>query len=126
PPFPYTTLFRSRPASLGSGTAFPVSTDHAAAPSSPVRAIGPTVSKLGTSGKTPSVETAPRRGFSPTVSQHALGSRIEHPVSVPRPRSQSPAASAAALPLEEPPVVLPGRHGFRTVPYHGFCPVTDH
>ena len=40
--------------------------------------------------------------------QAADGSRIEQPVSVPMPRSTSPAASAAAFPADEPPVVLPG------------------
>ena len=88
------------------------------------RAIGPTVSRDGTSGKTPSVETFLQRVFSPTVSQHADGRRMEQPVSVPIPSSQSPAASAAALPLDEPPVVRPGRTGFLTVPYHWLWPVT--
>ena len=37
-----------------------------------------------------------------------------------------PAASAAALPPEEPPVVRPGSRGFWTVPYHGFWLVTPH
>ena len=39
----------------GSGTGVPVSTACASAQSATVRAIGPTVSKVGTSGKTPSV-----------------------------------------------------------------------
>ena len=56
--------------------------------------------------------------------QQAAGRRIEQPVSVARPRSQRPAASAAALPPDEPPVVLPGCAGFCTVPYHGFWLVT--
>ena len=73
-----------------------------------VVAIGPTVSKLGQSGKTPSIGIRPQLGFRPTRPQHAAGSRIEQPVSVPRPMSQSPAASAAALPPDEPPVVRPG------------------
>src|SRR5919197_1145473 len=109
-----------RPASRGAGTASPASTAHAAATAATVRAIGPTVSKLGQSGKTPSVETRPQLGFRPTTPQHAAGSRTEPPVSVPRPRSQSPAASAAALPPDEPPAIRPGRAGFWTVPYHGF------
>ena len=86
----------------------------------PMRAMGPTVSKEGQSGNTPSSGTRPQRGFSPTISHAAAGSRIEQPVSVPIPRSQRPAASAAAFPLDEPPVVLPGRRGLCTVPYHGF------
>src|SRR4029077_17773661 len=87
-------------------------------------AIGPTVSSVGQSGKTPSIAIDPQRGFSPTMPQQAEGSRIEQPVSVPRARSQKPAATAAALPLLEPPVVLPGSAGLWTVPYHGFWPTT--
>ncbi len=86
--------------------------------------MGPTVSSVGQSGKTPSVGISPHRGLSPTTSQAAEGSRIEQPVSVPRARSQSPAASAAALPLDEPPVVRPGWTGLCTVPYHWFVPST--
>ena len=67
---------------------------------------------------------APQLGFSPTSPQQAAGRRIEQPVSVARPRSQRPAASAAALPPDEPPVVLPGCAGFCTVPYQGFWLVT--
>ena len=112
------------PSSRGSGTGSPVSTDQASATSATVRAIGPTVSKLGQSGKTPSTGIRPQLGFSPTTPQQDAGSRIEQPVSVPRPRSQRPSASAAALPPDEPPVVRPGRSGFCTVPYHGFWLVT--
>src|SRR3954447_4363304 len=68
----------------------------------------------------------PHDGFRPTTPQHAAGSRIEQPVSVARPRSARPAATAAALPPDEPPVVRPGWVGFCTVPYHGFWLVTPH
>ena len=51
---------------------------------------------------------------------------MEQPVSVPIPRSTSPAASAAALPADEPPVVFPGWRGLCTVPYHGLAPRTPH
>ena len=50
--------------------------------------------------------------------------RIEPPVSEPSAMSQSPAASAAPLPLDEPPVVLPGCAGLWQVPYHSFWPIT--
>ena len=56
----------------------------------------------------PSSGISPHCGFSPTVPHAAEGSRIEQPVSEPMPRSASPPASAAALPDDEPPVVLPG------------------
>ena len=46
--------------------------------------------------------------------------RIEPPVSDPSASSQRPAASAAPLPLDEPPVVLPGCAGLWHVPCHGF------
>src|SRR5258706_15424559 len=68
----------------------------------------------------------PHADFKPTRSQHAEGSRIEQPVSVPSPMSHMPAAGAAALPPDEPPVVRPGCAGLRTVPYHGFWLVTPH
>ena len=108
------------PASRGSGSGRPASADHAAATSATVRAIGPTVSNDGQSGKTPSVGIAPQRVFRPTIPQHAAGSRTEHPVSVPSARSHMSAASAAAFPPLEPPAVRPAWTGFRTVPYHGF------
>src|SRR5439155_26593647 len=114
------------PVRRGSGTLFPDSADHASATSATAMPMGPTVSRVGQRGKMPAIGSDPQRGFRPTTSQHAEGSRIEHPVSVPSARSQRPAASAAALPLDDPPVVRPGRTGFRTVPYHGLWPVTFH
>ena len=45
------------PSSRGSGTARPASTDQRSATSSTLRPIGPTVSSVGTSGKTPSIGT---------------------------------------------------------------------
>jgi hypothetical protein len=74
------------------------------------------VSKLRASGKTPSVDTAPSRGLSPTTPQAAAGIRIEPPVSVPRASGTSPAASAAALPALEPPAIRSGRRGLTTSP----------
>ena len=112
------------PSSRGSGTGRPASTDQSRATSSTVRAIGPTVSSVGTSGKTPSSGSWPQRGFRPTVPQAADGSLIEQPVSDPSPRSTSPAASAAAFPADEPPVVFPGWSGLCTAPYHGLTPST--
>ena len=113
-----------RPARPGSGSCRPDSTDHSAATSATERPSGPTVSNEGQSGNTPSIGTLPCRVLSPTISQAAAGSLTEQPVSVPIPRSHSPPAIAAALPLEEPPVVRPGRTGLCTVPYHSFVPST--
>ena len=127
-PSPMAGAVRSKPtvspSSRGSGTGRAASTDQNRATSSTLRPIGPTVSNDGQSGKTPVVGTSPSRVFSPTVSHAAEGRRIEQPVSVPMPRSQRPAASAAALPLEEPPVVLPGCVGLWHVPYHWLAPST--
>ena len=47
------------------------------------RAMGPTVSKLGDSGQTPSKEIRPQVVFSPAVPQHADGMRTDPPVSLP-------------------------------------------
>ena len=94
------------------------------ATSSTLRAIGPTVSSVGTSGKTPSFGIRPHCDLSPTTSQAADGRRIEQPVSEPSASSQSPAASAAAEPDDEPPVVFPGCAGLWHVPYHSLWPRT--
>jgi hypothetical protein len=81
-----------------------------------VRAIGPGVSKLGQSGNIPAVDSAPRRGFIPPTSQHEAGIRTEPPVSLPSASGATPAASAAALPLLEPPAIRPGRRGLPQSP----------
>ena len=47
------------------------------------RAIGPTVSKLGERGQTPSREIRPHVVFRPAVPQQAEGIRTEPPVSLP-------------------------------------------
>ena len=112
------------PSRRGSGTARAESADQSSATSATERPIGPTVSSEGQSGKTPSSGISPHCDLRPTVPQAADGSRIEQPVSVPMPRSTRPAARAAALPDEEPPVVLPGQAGLCTVPYQGFAPST--
>ena len=94
------------------------------ATSSTERAIGPTVSSVGTSGNAPSVGISPHWDLRPTTSHAAAGSRIEQPVSEPSARSHNPAASAAAEPLEDPPVVSPARTGLWQVPYHALSPRT--
>ncbi len=66
-------------------------------------AIGPTVSRDGASGSTPSSGTRPRLVFSPATPQQAAGIRIEPPVSLPKATSASPAPTATAEPLDEPP-----------------------
>ncbi len=71
--------------------------------SATVLAIGETVSNEGARGKVPASESLPKLGLNPTVAQQANGIRPDPPVSVPKAKTASPAASPAAL----PPLVLP-------------------
>ena len=52
----------------------------------------------------------------PTMPQSAAGWRIEPPVSVPSAQGASPAATAAALPPEEPPGTRSRSHGLSDGP----------
>ncbi len=47
----------------------------------------------------------PKVGFSPTTPHKLAGMRMLPPVSVPRAARHMPLATAAALPLEEPPLM---------------------
>src|SRR3984885_15327650 len=87
-------------------------------------AIGPTVSMLGVSGRTPSSGMRPQVVFSPQIPQQAAGIRIDPPVSVPYATSASPVATATADPLDDPPGASEGSSGFSGVPNHGLIPVT--
>ena len=78
--------------------------------------MGPAVSKLGASGKTPSVDTRPHVGLNPTTPQQAAGSRIDPALSLPRAASHSPAASAAAEPPLDPPGMRERSSGLTTSP----------
>ena len=85
------------------------STSIIAVQSPTVRAIGPTWSQLGASGKQPSSETRPYVGLKPTIPQHAAGMRIEPPESVPsavsatrlRARRRTPARAAGDPPFAQ-------------------------
>jgi hypothetical protein len=57
--------------------------------------------------------------LNPATPQHAAGIRIEPPESVPSAASASPAASAAADPLLDPPASRASSSGLRTVPKCG-------
>src|SRR5580693_8029408 len=94
----------------------------AAATSAP---SGPTVSRDSASGYTPSTGTRPQVVFRPTTPQQAAGIRTEPPVSVPRPTSAPPVATATAEPLDEPPGRRRGSSGFGGVPDHAFVPAAD-
>src|SRR4051812_40732000 len=84
--------------------------------SSTLRAIGPTWSNDGASGKQPAVGTNPNVGLNPTTPQHAAGARIDPAVSEPSAASATPAASAAAEPPLDPPAIRPAAIGLGTVP----------
>ncbi len=72
-----------------SDTAWPATLNPGSSSSIPVtrpatvRAMGPTVSKLGASGQTPSSGMRPQVVFRPVVPQQAAGIRTEPPVSLP-------------------------------------------
>ncbi len=74
----------------------------------------PTWSSDGDSGQTPSVAIRPRVGLKPMSPVQAAGMRTLPPVSVPSATSASPAATAAALPPDDPPTVRAGAAGFST------------
>ena len=114
------------PASRGSGTRRAREhRPHRARRRRRVVAIGPTVSKLGQSGKTPSTGIRPQLGLRPTTPQHdgrqadrAAGVGADAEVAEARGERRRVAARRAA-----------GRaardaRGFCTVPYHGFWLVT--
>ena len=80
------------------------------------RVSQPTVSKLGESGSTPSVETKPCVVRSPQRPWYDAGTRMDPPVSVPSPIEAWPRATADAGPLDEPPGIPPTTAGFGGVP----------
>ncbi len=99
----------------------PVSTASSRARSATETAIGPTVSLVWLMGSTPAVgylrpaPLVPTDGRKPAIPHSAAGIRIEPEVSVPSPAPTIPAAIAAAVPPDEPPVIRPGSCGFRAV-----------
>ncbi len=62
------------------------------------------------------VDTRPRVGFSPKRPHDADGMRIEPPPSPPMPTATIPAATATAVPPDEPPGVRVGSQGLRVRP----------
>ena len=60
--------------------------------------------------------TRPKLGLSPTLPQNAAGMRTDPAPSVPTLSGPSPAATAAAVPPDEPPGVFVGSHGLRVMP----------
>ena len=77
------------------------------------RAIGPALSYDHESTMPPYRLTRPYVGRMPVTPQKADGHRMDPHVSVPMPKPTRPAATAAPVPLEEPPVHRSRFHGFR-------------
>ena len=86
-------------------------------------AIGPTVSRPGDSGRTPLVGMRPHVVLRPAMPQQAAGMRIDPPVSVPKAMSASPAATAVAEPLDDPPGTRRGSSGLTGVPNAPLTPL---
>ena len=63
--------------------------------------------------------TRPKLGFRPKLPQNAAGMRTLPAPSVPTDSGPMPAATAAAVPPDEPPGVLLGSHGLRVMPVSG-------
>ncbi len=80
------------------------------------RANQPVVSEVGACGSIPVTSIRPCVGRMPYSPQKLAGTRTEPPVSVPSAVSQSPAATAAAEPEDEPPGTRPGALTFTGVP----------
>src|SRR5690606_37347432 len=104
-----------RLAVLGSAGSWPAMACRTSAQSRTVRVNGPTVSRLCATGTQPSWLTRPYVGRSPAIPQYPAGTRIEPPVSVPRPARTRPAATAAAVALLEPPGIRSRFQGLRVI-----------
>src|SRR5439155_2206912 len=85
--------------------------------SSAVIASGPGQSMDGARGIMPSVGSCPVVGLRPYVPHIDAGIRIEPPVSDPRAQGTMPAATAAAEPPLDPPVIRAGSHGLQVRPH---------
>src|SRR5688572_5351936 len=91
--------------------------------SSTVRANTPVVSRTWEIGATPPRGQRPVVGLKPTTPHNDAGTRIEPIVSPPKAAGTMPAATAAADPLEDPPLTRLGARGFFTWPYGLLSPV---
>ena len=82
--------------------------------SATVAAMKPGVSRVVEIGTMPSAGYRPIVGRSPATPVTAAGTRTEPPVSVPSPAGTAPAATSAAVPLDEPPANRSVSYGLRT------------
>ena len=99
-----------------SSGSWPASTSYSSAASATLRARGPIWSSELANAISPYRLTAPYVGFMPTSPHRAAGWRIEPPVSEPMPSAANPAATAAALPPDDPPGTREGSCGLRLGP----------
>src|SRR5215471_7920738 len=81
-----------------------------------VLVIGPRWSSVFSIGKAPVYGTRPCVGLCPTTPQYDAGILTEPPWSPPSATSTAPAATRAALPLDDPPAVREWSQGLRTGP----------
>ena len=79
-------------------------------------AIGPVTDRVGQPRKPGSFGTSPKVGLRPNVPQKADGMRIDPPPSVPTASGTMPAATDAAAPPLDPPVVRERSCGLRVTP----------
>src|SRR6267143_6725333 len=113
--FPYTTLFRSAPASAPSKIAASVTVRH----------IGPAVSWLCEIGMMPAPLISPSVGLTPTSEQADEGQTIEPSVSVPTPTAARLAAMAAPVPELDPQGLRSSAYGFLHCPPRPLQPLDD-
>src|ERR1700681_1839844 len=101
-------------------------TSSISAASATVRAIGPVcASDAHDGGENPGdLGTRPKVGFTPTTPQNEDGTRIEPTPSVPTASGPHPAATAAAAPPLDPPLVRSSRQGLRVMPDTGLSAVS--
>src|SRR4051794_12640889 len=103
--------------SVGSG---PMTTSRARATSRTRRPMIPFEDRSAQSGgREPPAGTRPSEGLNPASPHTADGMRIDPPPSDPVASGTMPAATAAALPPDEPPADLDGSHGLRVDPNSG-------
>jgi hypothetical protein len=91
-------------------------TSSASAVSSTVRLTTHSAEKPSNSASSGPSGTRRRDGLSPTSPQQEAGMRVEPPASLAWAIASMPAATAAALPPDEPPGMSAGSHGLRVGP----------
>src|SRR5215470_14319632 len=107
----------------GSDGEGPAHASNRIARSAAVRAMKPGVSSDGASGTLPPRGTRPKVGLMPATPQSAAGIRMDPPVSLATAAGTRLAATAAAEPPLEPPVMNAGLTGLRVPAPEGWIVV---